>query len=378
MNKTGLILSGGGARAAYQIGVLRAVAEIVDDPKRNPFEVISGTSAGGINAASLACRSDDFETAVERLWMLWEHLTSGDVHRTGYRELIKATLNLLFSFFSRGAPPSGRVFLLNNSPLRSLLQRTIDLRRLDERIEAGDIWALGISALEYFSGNTIHFFQGHPDVEEWERQRRVGLRTTITHDHLMASAAIPGIYSSVRIGRSYYGDGALRDTAPMSAALHLGADKLFVIGSSHNPRENGAAPPAFPEHSPSVAQIVSHLFNRSFLDTLEEDVERLERLNEVVDRLSESDREELGIKPVEVMCVIPGMRVDELAARHLSAMPASLRTFFRTLGANDQSGGGSVASYLLFETPFLKELMECGYRDGLDQRDEIARFLNQD
>ncbi|MBD3647039.1 MAG: patatin-like phospholipase family protein [Pseudomonadales bacterium] len=344
MSKTGLILSGGGARASYQVGVLRAVAEIVEDKQHNPFDVISGTSAGGINAASLACRSDDFGSAVERLWMLWENLTSADVHRTGYRELLKATLNLLFSFFSRGAPPSGRLFLLNNSPLRTLLQRTIDLERIDARIESGDIYALGISALEYFSGNTIHFFQAHPDVEAWQRQRRIGIRTRITHAHLMASAAIPGIYSSVKIGRSHYGDGALRDTAPMSAALHMGADRLFVIGSSHNPRENGSMPPIESDHSPSVAQIISHLFNRSFLDTLEEDVERLERLNEVVERLSESDREELGIKPVEVMCVIPGMRVDELAARHFSSLPASLRTFFRTVGANGESGGAGVAS----------------------------------
>lgn len=178
----------------------------------------------------------------------------------------------------------------------------------------------------------------------------------------------------MKIRDSWFGDGALRDTAPVSAVLHLGADKVFVIGSSHNP-DDDATDQRMRSHSPSAAQIVGHLFNFSFLDTLEEDVERLERLNEVAERLSESDRVELGIRPVQFMAMMPSVRVDELAARHLASLPRSMQTFFKTVGATAESGGASLASYLLFEPSFLKELMQCGYDDGLARRDDILTFM---
>lgn len=371
--RTGLILSGGGARASYQIGVLKAVAEITGNKSENPFKVISGTSAGAINAASLACRSDEFSQAVTRLETLWANLATERIHRAGFRALITSTLNLIFSFFHSGAPRR-QLFLLDNSPLAQLLRESVDLMRLPERIRDGDLWALGITALEYSTGHTINFYQGNPGIEAWERQRRLGVSTDISYEHLMASAAIPGVYPAVKIRGSYFGDGALRDTAPVSAALHLGADRLFVIGSSHNPDDNVADQRAR-THLPSAAQIVGHLINFSFLDTLEEDVERLERLNEVAEKLSESDRMELGLRPVEFMSVMPSIRVDELAARHISSLPLSMRTFFKTVGATGESGGASLASYLLFEPSFLTELMQCGYDDGLARRDEILAFV---
>lgn len=371
--RTGLILSGGGARASYQVGVLKAVAEIMGAPTASPFKVINGSSAGAINAASLACRSNDFSRAVLRLETLWANLVSEQIHNAGFMTLIKSTLNLIVSFFHRGMSRR-QLFLLDNSPLAQLLRESVDLMRLPERIRDGDIWALGITALEYSTGHTINFYQGNPAIEEWQRQRRIGVNTDISYQHLMASTAIPGVYPAVKIRDSWFGDGALRDTAPVSAALHLGADKVFVIGSSHNP-DDDATDQRMRSHSPSAAQIVGHLFNFSFLDTLEEDVERLERLNEVVDKLSESDRLELGIKPVQFMSVMPSVRVDELAARHFSSLPRSMRTFFKTVGATAESGGASLASYLLFESSFLTELMQCGYDDGLTRRDDILAFM---
>jgi len=369
-----LILSGGGARAAYQVGVLKAVADITGSKSDNPFKIIIGTSAGAINAALLACGANDFARAISRLERLWGNLTSDQIHRTGYSALLKSTLNLIFSFFRSGDVSRHQLYLLDNSPLFRLLQESVDLTKLPERIANGDLWALGITAMEYSTGHSVNFYQGSPLIEEWQRHRRIGIKTDISYEHLMASAAIPGVYPAVKIQGAYYGDGALRDSAPTSPALRLGADKLFVIGSSHNPYDDSSkrTPVSRP---PSAAQIVSHLLNFSFLDTLEEDVERLERLNEVADRLNESDRSELGIKPVQFMSVIPSVPIDELAAGHISSLPRSMRTFFKTLGVTGESGGASLASYLLFEFSFLTELMHCGYDDGLAQRDEISGFM---
>lgn len=370
----GLILSGGGARASYQVGVLKAIAEILPDPVHNPFPVICGASAGAINASLLACESDRFNDAVGLLDSLWSGLDSDDVHRVGVRAILSSVWSLAKSLYTGGGAKHESWSLFDNSPLRELLSRVIRYDRLDERIGAGEVDALSINTLGYTSGDNISFFQGNSRLKGWWRHRRVGIPIKLELDHLMASTAIPGIYPAVHIHREYFGDGAVRHAAPLSPALHLGATKLFVIGVSHNPRET-PGPRVHTDHSPSLAQMTTHLLNASFIDAIEEDIETLGRINQIIDRLRPEDVATLGLNKVDVMCITPSKAFDAVAMRHLDCLPRSMRFLFKMLGAT-QTGGGSLASYLLFEKPFIRELTETGYNDAMEMKQEILEFLD--
>jgi NTE family protein len=373
MKKIALILSGGGARAAYQVGVLRAISEILPDVKVSPFSIICGTSAGAINAAKLATSSDDFPRAVALLEKLWSTLTSDQVHRVGFGELVQSTLLLFASFLHRGISRARPLALLDNSPLYHLLYRNIDMLRLPMMIEQGHLHALSITALGYSSGQSISFFQGHTSIKPWRRARRIGLAAELNHRHLTASSALPGIFPAVRINREYFGDGAIRQTAPMSAALHLGADKLFIIGVSGN-----AANPDRPvetSHSPSLAQIMAQVLNSAFIDSMDEDIEMLERFNVFIRHLDDDRRQQLRVRPVEVLTIMPTLRFDELAGQHVESLHSSMKTLLTTIGATRKGGGSSLASYLLFESSYTSALIDAGYRDGMSQRDAIRQFI---
>lgn len=374
---TGLILSGGGARAAYQVGVLRAVSDIIDIPRLNPFPVICGTSAGAINASLLACESDHFADSTKMLETLWLSLTSGKVHETGFGAVLASVGRLLRSVLRNEADLPAPWSLLDNEPLRDLLSNAIDFAHLDERFAAGDVESLAISALSYRDGRSLSFFQSKREIGAWDRHRRIGLPTDLRLDHLMASAAIPGIYPAVRIGFQYYGDGAVRQSAPLSPALHLGATRLFVIGVSHNPKEQLPAQPQMivPDSPPTLAHMTSHFLNGPFIDALEEDLESLMRLNEIVRELSPEERQRLELKEVDVMCIAPSIRFDEIAGRHIDSLPRSMRFLMKTLGGTRAGGGASLASYLMFEAPFIRELIDCGYEDAMMQQQEIIDFL---
>ncbi len=376
----GLILSGGGARAAYQVGVLRAVSEIVPVPRLNPFPVICGTSAGAINASLIACESNHFSDSVRQLESLWSTLSSEAVHELGASAVL-GSLWRLFMSMVRSADEELREpwSLLDNSPLRELLARAINFAALDDRFVHGDLESLAISVLSYRDGRSLSFFESKRETPPWDRHRRVGLPTDLTLDHLMASAAIPGIYPAVRIGTQYYGDGAVRQTAPLSPALHLGATKLFVIGVSHNPKETlPALPLVVPDTPPSVANMTSHFLNGPFIDALEEDLESLLRFNEIVSALDANERARLELSYVDVMCIAPSIRFDEIAANHIKSLPPSMRFLMKTLGGTRAGHGASLASYLMFESPFIVELIQCGYDDAMQQRGEIESFLGNE
>jgi NTE family protein len=374
--KTALILSGGGARAAYQVGVLKAIAEIQPNECSNPFPIICGTSAGAINAAVIATRADCFQKAVDGLCDIWNNLRSDMIHYVGYTELIKSSLKILGAFFTSGYSGGRPLSLLDNTPLFHLISKHIDFQNLDTLIDSGHIHALCITALGYSSGQSMNFYQGHPDIQTWQRARRIGVPTMLNHQHLMASSALPTLFPAVRIHREYYGDGALRQTAPMSAALHLGADKLLVIGVSNNRSGMTNAPRVKTTHSPSLAQIGGHLLNSAFIDAMEEDIETLERFNNFLGKLSTEQCEQINMRPVDVLYIRPSVRFDELAANHIKDLPPSMRTLLKTIGATRSGGGSSLASYLLFETGFLQGLMEYGYQDAMKMKDKIEQFLS--
>ena len=373
--KTALILSGGGARGAYQVGVLKAIAQLQPSGGHNPFDIICGTSAGAINASLLACESDHYGHAVTKLEALWANLDSRKIHRVGFRQLIKSSLRIFGSFFRGGVVKGEPSALLDNAPLRHLLEEQIDFSKLAERIENGDLDALSITALAYSSGKNVSFFQSASDITGWRRNQRVGARTMLNHNHLMASSALPAIFPPVKIRGEYFGDGAIRQSAPLSTALHLGAKRLFVIGVSHNARDS-LDPLEARVHTPTFAQIAGHLLNSSFIDAMEEDLEMLQRFNQISQYLTPAQLDSIKIHPVDVLTITPSIRFDELAANHIKDLPLSMRTFFKTIGATRTGGGASMASYLLFEAAFCHELMQAGYADTMAREGEIMAFLD--
>jgi NTE family protein len=232
----------------------------------------------------------------------------------------------------------------------------------------------------YTSGQSVSFFQGHPDLGGWNRYRRAGVPTRLKLEHLLASSAIPTIFPAVRINREYFGDGALRQLAPISPALHLGADSLFVIGVSGNRKSQhwGKRKPI--RHSPSMAQIVGHLFNSAFIDAMEGDLEHLERLNQLINLIPEKDRVAAGLelRAVKNKVISPSRPLDSIAGRSVRYLPNSLRFFLRAIGATAKGGGATAASYLLFANEFITELMELGFQDTMWEAESIKDFFAEE
>lgn len=373
-----LILSGGGARAAYQVGVLSAVNELLPSTTHNPFPIICGTSAGAINALALATHTGHFYEAVDDLNNLWRELTTERVFKTSWGDLIGGGSRLAMSLFNEGIGKNKSIALLDNEPLREFLSEYIDFSQLRNGIKAGDLKAICVTAMNYSSGESVSFFEGDESVEEWRRYRRTGVSAKLSLDHLMASAAIPGIFPAAKVGPDFYADGALRQVAPISPALHLGADRVFVIGVSGNRNPVHWAKRTLPaKHSPSIAQVFGHLFNSAFIDSLEGDLEHLERVNDLLRLIPEDVRQQQGVhlKPIETMVISPSKELDKMAGRKIRHMPKSVRVFLRSAGGTTKGGGAATTSYLLFEKPYIDELIELGYKDAMWERDKIQAFF---
>lgn len=375
--KRALILSGGGARAAYQVGVLKALAEILPSDVENPFPIICGTSAGAINALALASHPGNFTSAVSSLCAMWQNLEIGQVYRYGWLDIFKGLAYLGFSLFNEGTGRRRPLSLLDNGPLWNLLGAKINFEQLAESIDAGKLLAVSVSAMGYTSGHSVSFFQGHPDLQGWNRYRRVGVPTQLRLEHLLASSAIPTIFPAVRINREYFGDGALRQLAPISPALHLGAESLFVIGVSGNRTAVKANRRVPHRHSPSMGQIVGHLFNSAFVDAMESDLEHLERMNQLLKLIPEERRlaEGIYLRPVENMVISPSLPIDNIAGRNIRYLPKSLRFFMRATGSTAKGGGATAASYLLFSQEFINELIELGRTDTLASAENVHQFF---
>ena len=371
--RTALILSGGGARAAYQVGVLKALSELLPENTPNPFTIICGTSAGAINAAKLATEVDDFPKAISGLEDIWANLTSESVHRVDYFTVFKSIAKILGSFFHSGIAQGKPLSLFDNRPLFYLLKRTIDMSRLNTMITQERLHALCINALGYTSGQNISFFQGHPSIEGWKKTRRLGLPTSLQHKHLMASSAIPAVFPAIRINREYFGDGAVRQSAPLSAPLEMGAEKILVIGVSGNEDEIERLPTV---HSPSIAQVFGHMLNSAFIDAMDEDLSILERFNKLARNMAPEQRKALNIAPVDVLIIKPTIKFDQLAQQYEHLLPQSMRFLLSIIGANRKGSGTSLASYVLFEKAYCQALIESGYQDAMRQADEIRSFLD--
>lgn len=349
-----------------------AIADLVPAGTRNPFPVICGTSAGALNAAALAANANNYRVAVKGLERVWANLTPDQVYRTDFATFLKSLLRWWLSGLITGATPV-HSSLLDSTPLRRLLSLVINFDKVQQSIDRGDVRALSITASSYATGESVAFFQGVNELEEWTRARRLGRRTRIGVEHLLASSAIPILFPSVDVNDRYYGDGAVRQLAPVSPALHLGADKILVVGVSGNAAGGRQREIA---GYPSLAQVLGHILNSVFVDTLEGDVERLERINNTLDAIPDSARRKhgIGLRPIEVLKIYPSEPIDDIASRFLHHLPRGLRLFLRSSGAT-RSPGASAVSYLLFEQGFCRALMSLGYKDAMAREEEIRQFL---
>lgn len=378
-DRTALVLTGGGARAAYQVGVLKAAAELLPKRAPNPFSIITGTSAGAINSVALGASANNFRLAVKKVERLWTTLHVEDVYKSGYRDLIRSIYRLVSSMFHQGVGVREPVALLDSSPLAELLERVINFDDLERRLAGGQLDAIGVTASCYDSGESVTFYQSDLDgsvLPQWRRARRHGIATRLEVQHLLASSAIPMILPAAKVGDSYYGDGALRQVSPISPALHMGAERIMVVGVSGNasrpPREDHES------HSPSLGRMIGHVFNSAFIDALESDMEHLARINNLVGML-QNDNPHLdtgGVKMVDFLCINPSMEIDQMVARHFNKLPRATRRMLSITGATPEGGGASLASYLMFEGDFCKELIQCGYHDAMEQKEMLSAFFH--
>lgn len=373
--KPALVLSGGGARGAYQVGVLKAIADMHPKDSQNPFSIISGTSAGAVNAVALAASANNFRLAVKKVEKIWSTIHVHRVYKAGGWDLVKSIGRLVGSLFNQGIGRRSALALLNNDPLRELLNHSIQFRNIQKRIEKGYLDAVGVSATGYTSGENVTFFQGLDHIEKWRQGRRVGVPTELNVSHILGSSAIPAILPAEKISREYFGDGALRQLAPISPVIRMGADRVMVIGVSGN----ATRPPAreLETHSPSLAQMIGHIFNSAFIDSLEHDVETLTKVNNLIGYVKNENPHAApdGLRNIDLLVIYPSVAFDEIAAKHIDDLPWAMRFTMRMIGATRKGGGTSLASYLLFEKNFCKELIECGYRDAMAQKEDILSFF---
>jgi NTE family protein len=374
--RIGLILTGGGARAAYQIGVLKAIAESMPRRAHSPFQIICGTSAGALNAAALAANAQNFRKGVQYLDNTWKGFHANDIYRTDVIGVFNNSMLWLAGmvFSAIGINKLHQVSLLNNSPLVELLEDMVPYEKIQENIDAGLLYALSITTSGYGSGQSVTFYQGVKQLEPWRRTGRIGTPAQIEIKHLLASAALPFIFPARLIHREYFGDGSMRQIAPISPALHLGATRVLIIGVTMNGYVEQPERSEMSEY-PSLARIAGHTLNSIFLDSMEVDLERLKKINDLVAIMPEEMRDRANLRHVDVLVVSPSQPLEKIALRYVMELPWTIRLLLRLVGARQHSGG-ILISYLLSESKYTRALIDLGYQDALKRRDEIMRFLN--
>jgi NTE family protein len=367
-DREGLVLAGGGARAAYQVGVLQAIAEWLPEEAPCPFRVLVGTSAGAINASALTARASRLRDGVSALERVWSGFSIEQVVKVDNASMIRAGLHWMLSLASGGwllpAPRS----LLDTTPLRELLAREIPLDRIRENIGAGPLRALAVATTSYSTGRVVAFFDAVESVEQWQRVRSAGVRHEIDIDVLMASSSIPFFFPAARIGDQYFGDGAMRQLAPLSPAIRLGANRLLVVGT--RAEAPASAADGSPDAPPSPGHLLGFALDSLFTDGMSIDLERLRQINQLMQGSDSGPPR----RPIETLVIQPSIDPTVIARKYVNALPRSFRRMLRTIGALE-ARGGVLVSYLLFESVYTTELMELGRADAQTKRDEILSFV---
>ena len=353
--KVGLVLPGGGARGAYQVGVLKAFLEIskTKSKSKSPFDIFSGTSAGAINGAFLASEAHIFDHSIVSLIDVWSNFTSNKVYKTDPITMIKTSLHWFLTIISGGVLVPNPTSLLDNQPLRNLLRETIKFSDIQKNIESSSIESLAVTSASYRSRKSCTFFQENSHANNWQKTHREGKKTLINLDHLMASVALPLIFPAVRIKDEYFGDGAMRQATPLSPAIRLGAEKLMIISAKETDDRFQFNNPG--EQYPSFAKIAGYMLEALFLDGLYSDIERLNRINQIIK--NSGDREiktnNKTMKYIDYLVISPSEDLNEIAQKHYHNVPLSIRLLLQGLGLLRDSKS-ELLSFLLFESVLYK------------------------
>jgi NTE family protein len=372
--RIGLVMTGGGARAAYQVGVLRAISMMLPAGSPSPFSIICGTSAGAVNATVLAANASNFRRGVRQLMTVWKNFHVHHVYRADPLGVIYNSGKWILAVLTGGLGRETPISLLDNLPFAHLLNTRLDFGAIQRSIDRGDLYAFSVTCSGYTSGQSVTFYQGVPRLEPWQRARRIGIPAKIGPEHLLASSALPFIFPAAHINREYFGDGSMRQISPVSPALHFGADRLFVIGVGRQlePQLERIKTDAYP----SLAQITGHCLNSIFLDSLEVDLERLKRINRTLSIVPREllQKSQLSLRQVDFRLISPSIALEKIAIGHMHTLPRTIRTLLFTLGALKKSGSNLV-SYLLFEREYCRALIKLGYDDTMQRRDDLMQFL---
>lgn len=369
---TALLLTGGGARAAYQVGVLRALARFFPDLE---FPILTGVSAGAINVALLANTPARFSDAVPQLAARWETLTLDQVFRTEFRALGTNMARWIFRVLSGGAdvlPPMRG--MVDTDPLRHFLRRVLDapdgtLGGVAENIRSGRLRAVGITTTKYPTAQSVTWVQGS-GVQPWTSPERCGVATALTVEHIMASSSLPLVFPAARLESAWHGDGGIRLTSPLSPAINLGADRIIAISTSIEPGQSEADRPT--KDYPPPATVLSVMLDSVFLDMLESDAAELRRMNRLVAEYPKS--RDLGLRRVDALVIRPSQDLGVIATEFERELPRALRHIIRGLGSRDTNRSDMIAT-LLFQPMFIRKMIEIGEQDGVRRVDQIATFL---
>lgn len=376
--KIGLVLTGGGARAAYQVGVLRAIS-VITKLEKMPFSIISGFSAGAINGTWLASRCENFDAATKSMWDAWASMTTDKVFTTDSISLARIALRWLKDrslggFMQRKSQIN---FLLDTSPLEKFIKTHIDFNALNDHLEANRIHAVAVTAANYRTGHSTVFFNGSPQIQDWQKFNRISVRSKIMPEFVMASAAIPIFFPPIPVGDSFYGDGMIRLNAPLSSAIHMGAEKLLIIGI-RGPR------PAFHSltqtvSSISLSEIAGTILNGLFFDSLDADIDRMQRVNRTLAVMSYEELQQLPdqLRKIPILNLKPTEEMANLPECEMTTLPPTLNYVLRGIGVTPHKGK-DLLSYLSFEPNYMQSLLKLGYEDTIRKKDQILDFFEEE
>ena len=375
MEKIALTLPGGGARAAYQAGVLKAISDICKF-NESPFKIISGISAGGINGMWVAAGAKDFKKSTHELWDLWQKISVSDVYKTDTLTLLQTgatwVRNLsLGEWFGK----SHITYLLDTSPLGEFLKRKINFPSIRENLETGLIYGLSLSTTDYHSGMAVTFISGDKALKPWSHSLSSGQRAELTLRHVLASAAIPIFFPPVHIDGHDYGDGGIGLKTPLSPAIHMGASRILIIGVQ-NPKSAEIEKKASKNHGATIGDVSGTLLNSLFLNSLDGDIERLQLLNRTVSIFTpeqlKSDVDHL--RAIPMLLIRPSKDLSCVGAKELAHFPFTIRHVLKGLGITDQKGW-DLLSYLAFDTVYSATLLELGYNDAIAIKADVLKFF---